>query len=144
MRAFFAVFCLVSAFSVAGCGSDAGPAAGVAGGGVHDNTHLPPGDVARGQALADKNSCTACHGADYSGAGFNPNLTPSGAGLGTWSDAQIAAAIRDGVHNDGEKLCSLMEQFPFSDQETADVIALLRSLAPSPKVTSVVCPGHGG
>ena len=138
-----ALLALALALSIAACGSTDG-ATGAARGGVHDNTHLPPGDIARGQALATQNSCAACHGGDYSGSGFNPNITPSAAGLGTWTDAQIAAAIRDGIHENGQKLCSLMEQFPFSDQETADVIALLHSLAPSPKVITAVCPGHGG
>jgi len=139
MRAFFAILFFAPILAVTGCGSDAKPSAG---GGAHDNTHLPAGDVARGEALANKNSCAACHGTDYAGAAFNPNLTPSDVGLGNWTDAQIAAAIRDGVHDDGDKLCSLMEQFPFSDQETADVIAFLRSLAPSSNVITAICPGH--
>lgn len=110
----------------------------------HDNDNLPAGDATRGQALTVKNSCIECHGGDFSGSGFYPNLTPDAAtGLGAWTDAQIAAAIRDGVDDEGASLCSLMERFPFSDQDTADVIAYLHSLPPVSHAVTTVCPGHG-
>jgi hypothetical protein len=44
---------------------------------------------------------------------------------------------------DGTSLCSLMERFPFSDQQTADVIAYLHSLPPVAKPSGGTCPGHG-
>jgi cytochrome c553 len=110
----------------------------------HDNDHLPSGDAARGRAIADQNSCTECHGSDYSGTAFYPNITPdSPTGIGTWTDPEIAAALRDGLFIDGTSLCSLMERFPFSDQQTADVIAHLRSLPPVAKPSGGTCPGHG-
>jgi len=109
-----------------------------------DDAPLPPGNVASGTALVDKNGCATCHAADYGGVGFNPNLTPeSQFGLGAWSDAQVAVAIRRGVAKDGTALCSIMERFPFSAQETADVIAFLRSLPVVTRANSSMCPGHG-
>jgi mono/diheme cytochrome c family protein len=111
---------------------------------VHDNEHLPSGDATRGRALTNQNSCTECHGVDYSGSAFYPNITPDAqTGVGSWTDAELAAAIRDGRYIDGASLCSLMERFPFSDQETADVIAYLRSLPAVAKPNAGVCPGHG-
>jgi mono/diheme cytochrome c family protein len=139
-------FC--AAASLLACASNPGATDGTATDGAatgpHDNTHLPPGDVARGKALTDKNSCAECHGANYDGSAFYPNITAdSQTGIGSWTDAQVAAAIRDGVNIDGASLCSLMERFPFSDQDTADVIAFLRNLPAVAKPSSGVCPGHG-
>jgi mono/diheme cytochrome c family protein len=139
---FFALCSLAAALSAADCGPTAPTATS---GAAHDNAHLPPGDAAQGKALANRNSCTLCHGSNYAGSGFNPNLTPDpNVGLGSWTDAQVAAAIRDGMHDDGEALCGLMERFPFSDQEVANVIAFLRSLPPVASPATAVCPGHGG
>jgi len=90
-----------------------------------------------------QNSCIECHGGDFSGSGFYPNITPDKTtGIGTWTNAQVAAALRDGVDITGASFCSLMERFPFSDQETADVIAYLRGLSPVSKATTTECPGH--
>ena len=111
---------------------------------LHDNEHLPAGDVDRGEALATRNSCALCHGADYAGSGFNPNITPASEGIGTWSDTQVVSAFRDGVDLQGAQLCSLMQRFAFSDQEAADVLAFLRSRAPVAKRATEACPGHGG
>jgi mono/diheme cytochrome c family protein len=140
-------FCAAASLSACAGASDGGTGGSAGNGaktGPHDNTHLPPGDVARGKALTDKNSCAECHGADYAGSAFYPNITPDPAtGVGAWTDAQIATAMRDGKGIDGAPLCSLMERFPFSDQDTADVVAFLRSLHAVVKPTPDVCPGHG-
>jgi cytochrome c553 len=118
--------------------------AGTTSGGTHDNANLPPGDVARGKTLTDQNSCAECHNSDFSGSSFFANITPDKqTGIGAWTDAQIAAALRDGVEADGSTMCSLMERFPFSDQQTADVIAFLHSLPAVSRSTTDVCPGHG-
>ena len=110
--------------------------------GVHDNANLPSGDVARGKSLTNSNSCTECHQADYGGAGFFPNISSdSRFGIGGWSDAQIATALRDGIDDEGRSLCAIMERFPFSDQQTADVIAYLRGLPAVAKPTASECPG---
>lgn len=111
---------------------------------AEDEQQLPEGDPARGKALAIKSSCAACHGADYSGDGaFTPNLTPDVTGLRSWTDEQIARAIRGGIDDEGEKLCNTMVPFSFTDQETADIIAYLHSLPPVEQMTPSECPGHG-
>jgi len=91
--------------------------------------------------------CMVCHtqhgdGEAEPGAGGTPfygpwgvsiaaNITP--AGIGDWTDAEIARAIRTGVARDGHKLFPPM---PFAyyehiDDDMAALIAYLRSLAPS-------------
>lgn len=129
--------------------TDAGGATTSTGGGSAGaspvDTQLPPGNVTNGMALVDKNGCSVCHYSDYGGAGFNPNLTPDAQfGLGKWTDAQVAAAIRRGLSIDGTNLCPLMFQFPFSDQEVSDVITFLRSLPAVTRANGSACPGHGG
>jgi hypothetical protein len=154
---FCAMLSLV-ACSDAGAGEPTGAGAGTPGtGGATTGTGggtagalpvdapLPPGNIANGMALVDKNSCTLCHASDYGGAGFNPNISPDAQfGLGKWTDAQVAAAIRRGVSIDGTGLCPLMVHFPFSDQEVSDVITFLRSLPAVTRANGGACPGHGG
>lgn len=63
------------------------------------------------------------------------NLTPHESGLKTWSDAEIARAIRTGVRKDGSKLNPPMG-FDYyktiGDADMAALIAYLRSLKPQP------------
>ena len=62
-----------------------------------------------------------------------PNLTPDPAsGLGSWSDAEIARAIREGLDKDGRGLI-IMPAFNYhvmSDADVAAVVGYLRSLQP--------------
>jgi len=62
-----------------------------------------------------------------------PNLTPdNGTGLGAWSDAEIARAIREGIDKDGTGLV-IMPAYSFhrmSDADIAAVVGYLRSLEP--------------
>jgi mono/diheme cytochrome c family protein len=98
----------------------------------------------RGEKLAADNKCASCHQEDYSGAAFYPNLTPDkDTGLGKWSDAQIAAAITDGIGNDGKTLCTAMQRFEFSDGELADLVEYLRGIPSVKNNIKPVCPGHG-
>jgi mono/diheme cytochrome c family protein len=110
-----------------------------------------PAGVERGKYLMeDAILCTeACHtpeaGPPLSG-GFEelnqgpisvtfarPNLTPDKeTGLGNWTDAEIARAIREGVDKDGVGLM-VMPAYSFhylSDQDVAAMIGYLRSLDP--------------
>ena len=61
------------------------------------------------------------------------NLTPDAeTGLGSWSDAEIARAIREGIGKDGEAL-AIMPSVMFrhlSDADTAAIVGYLRSLEP--------------
>ena len=98
----------------------------------------------RGEALVTESQCVTCHQRNFAGFTVFPNITPDvETGIGGWSDAQIVAAIRDGVAADGASLCVTMQRYPFSDEQASDVVAFLRGVsAVSHRLTSV-CPGHG-
>jgi hypothetical protein len=63
-----------------------------------------------------------------------PNLTPDmQTGSGTWTDDQLARAIREGIGHDGRPLFPMMPYQNFrsmSDEDLASVIVFLRSLRP--------------
>lgn len=64
-----------------------------------------------------------------------PNLTPHETGLASWSDAEIARAIREGVDKDGVELM-IMPSYTFTaltDQDVAAIIGYLRGLEPVEK-----------
>ncbi len=62
-----------------------------------------------------------------------PNLTPDmETGLGSWSDAEMARAIREGLDKDG-KVLGIMPAFNYhdmSDRDISAVVGYLRSLEP--------------
>jgi mono/diheme cytochrome c family protein len=113
------------------------------------------GPAARGAYLSKLMGCPACHSPDparpYAGglAGREPagvwragNLTPHAAtGLGRWTDAQIIAAIRDGVRPDGRALHPIMPYRYYrrlTDADARALVAFLRALAP---IDHAVAPG---
>lgn len=63
-----------------------------------------------------------------------PNITPDmETGAGTWTDDQLARAIREGIGHDGRTLFPLMPYQDFrhmSDEDLASVIVYIRSLEP--------------
>lgn len=63
-----------------------------------------------------------------------PNLTPDPeTGIGTWTDDQLARAIREGIGHDGRTLFPVMPYARFrymSDEDLASIIVYLRSLKP--------------
>ena len=63
---------------------------------------------------------------------YAPNLTPDPeTGSGSWTDDQIARAIREGIGHDGRALFPLMPYPHFksmSDEDLASVVVFLRSL----------------
>ncbi len=118
-----------------------------------------PARLARGTYLAEHVSgCVDCHTPhDWSsrapstiggkvGAGeeipmkglpgkiFAPNITPDKeTGAGTWTDDQLARAIREGVGHDGRALFNMMPYEHYrtmSDEDLASVIVYLRALPP--------------
>jgi mono/diheme cytochrome c family protein/rhodanese-related sulfurtransferase len=89
------------------------------------------GDVARGAAIYN-DSCKKCHG-DPTVRGTAPHLA-NPVFITVAKDDFIAHAIRNGRPG------TPMEKFPLADQQVADVIALLRSWAPSKPVTPPVTP----
>jgi mono/diheme cytochrome c family protein len=70
----------------------------------------------------------------FPGKVYSPNITPDAeTGAGSWSDDQLARAIREGVSHDGRTLFPFMPYLDFrhmSDEDLASVIVYLRSLPP--------------
>ena len=70
----------------------------------------------------------------FPGRVYAPNITPdTETGAGSWSDDQLARAIREGVGHDGRALFPFMPYLDFrhmSDEDLASVIVYLRSLPP--------------
>jgi mono/diheme cytochrome c family protein len=113
-----------------------------------------PATVARGKYLVTIASCHDCHTPGYflgkpdmarylggSDVGFElpglgvfvgPNLTPDKVtGLGSWSDAQVIAAIQTGNRPDGRTLAPIMPYHAFANltkQDVGAIVAFLRSL----------------
>jgi mono/diheme cytochrome c family protein len=71
---------------------------------------------------------------DLPGKVYAPNITPDPeTGAGSFSDDQLAGAIREGVSHDGRALFPFMPYLDFrhmSDEDLASVIVYLRSLSP--------------
>ena len=109
-----------------------------------------PAAVARGQRLATVTACGVCHGQDLAGhrqmlggSPFNaPNLTLAARKL---SDADFERALRHGITRDGksEVVMPSFAYAAFTDAETADLLAYLRSLPPKGAPQPVVEPGFG-
>jgi mono/diheme cytochrome c family protein len=96
--------------------------------------------------------CAKCHDpgdGSYSGRTtaiqgkiYPKNLTPDETGVSGWTDAQFTGAIRNGVDDQGQSLCSIMPRFTtLSDEQVTSLIAFLRSLPPVKKdVPDSTCP----
>ena len=120
-----------------------------------------PGDVARGAYLARITGCIGCHtpraadgsvvearllsGGDHPIAGnlgrlFPPNITPDQkTGLGGWTAADIAKAIRTGRTPDGRILSSAMPwRTQFHDLTDADALAIAAYLKSLPAISNRV------
>jgi mono/diheme cytochrome c family protein len=114
-----------------------------------------PASLARGRYLGEVvAACGACHntfgpgmqpvagmtlagGRVFEERGFRavaPNITPDReTGIGAWTDAQIAAAIRDGHRPDGSLIGPPMPVESYrgiSDRDLAALVAWLRSVPP--------------
>ncbi len=60
---------------------------------------------------------------------YAANLTPDiETGIGSWSDAEIARAIRHGVNNRGELLAPFMEYDDIKDEDLIAIISYLRTI----------------
>ncbi|WP_417724299.1 c-type cytochrome [Salipiger sp.] len=110
------------------------------------------GDVARGEYLVrGPAGCGNCHtplGPDGPVAGmelagrlvddneaftaYAPNITPAGH-IGSWSDEELARAIREGIRPDGSLIGPPMPLPMYrglGDEDLASIVAFLRTLAP--------------
>jgi mono/diheme cytochrome c family protein len=71
---------------------------------------------------------------DLPGRIVAPNITPDPeTGAGTWTDDQLARAIREGIGHDGRTLFPIMpypHYHSMSDEDLASVIVYIRSLPP--------------
>ena len=110
--------------------------------------HLTPRDsvlvdttAAYGRYIADIAGCHGCHGYGLSGGrvagppGLPPasNLTPSG--IGSWKEADLTRALREGQRPDGSQLDEFMPWKVFRGMTDAEIHAIwlyLRSVPPKP------------
>jgi mono/diheme cytochrome c family protein len=107
----------------------------------------PPASVpsdttaAYGKYIADISGCHGCHGYGLSGGpvagppGLPPasNLTP--AGIGTWTEADLTRALREGRRPDGSQLDEFMPWKVFRGMTDAEIHAIwlyLKSVPPKP------------
>lgn len=94
--------------------------------------------IKQGEMLATAADCQACHTAPGSqtaytggyaiaspmGAIYSSNITPSKQGIGDYSEAEFAAAIREGVRRDGQHLYPAMPYTSYHLISDQDIHAL--------------------
>ncbi|NVO27228.1 c-type cytochrome [Donghicola sp. C2-DW-16] len=94
--------------------------------------------VTRGEYLARAGDCTACHtatGGAYMAGGYpfempmgtiiSSNITPSDQyGIGKWTEAEFADALRKGVRPDGSRLYPAMPYPSYANITDEDIAAL--------------------
>jgi mono/diheme cytochrome c family protein len=112
------------------------------------------GDAKRGEYLAKAGGCVGCHTAEGDkaapfaggralktpfGTFYGPNITPHpAAGIGRWSEADFARALREGLRPDG---AHYFPAFPYpsftriTDADVRDLWAYLRSLPPNARAS---------
>jgi mono/diheme cytochrome c family protein len=118
-----------------------------------------PKVLERGAYLVKAAGCVVCHTAigehgpdvanafagglempDPIGTWRTPNITQDkSSGIGTWTDDQIAAAIREGVRPDGSGLYAIMPYMNYgimTDDDTKAMVAFLRTIKPIQKVVA--------
>ncbi len=103
--------------------------------------------VERGEYLARAADCMVCHtapgGKEYAGGFafkmpfgtlYSTNITPDKeTGIGSWTDAQIEAAIRYGQKPNGDRLSPVMPWMVYNGMTKEDmdsVVAYLRTVKP--------------
>lgn len=118
--------------------------------------------IARGRYLAQGPAhCASCHSASspngklatdadlplsgghefnvLGGIVYTPNITSdSTTGIGRYTDAQLARALRYGVRHDGRALLPFMEFQQLADSDLVAIVSYLRATAPVQKAI----PGH--
>jgi hypothetical protein len=116
-----------------------------------------PKVIERGKYLANLGGCALCHtpmtdmGPDMTKVGgggmkvtekmpgggeltwVGANITSHETGIGSWTDEQVIAAIREGVRPDGRKLLPIMPYMLYNsltDDDAKAMVAFLRTLPP--------------
>lgn len=115
--------------------------------------------LARGAYLVKATGCAVCHTAigpkgpdlahafagglempDPIGTWRTPNITPDkSTGIGSWTDDQIAAAIREGVRPDGGGLYAIMPYMNYAtmtDDDVQAIVAFLRQVKPVERIVA--------
>jgi hypothetical protein len=141
-------------------GSGSAQMATGSGSAVAETPAADPKLVERGAYLSSILGCPFCHmpmgpkGPDFSrpfaggmevpesfGTWRAPNITPhKGSGIGSWTDDQIIAAIREGVRPDGSSMYPIMPFMNFNRMTDADAKALVAFLRTVPAIDNVVAP----
>ncbi|RYZ08559.1 MAG: cytochrome c [Myxococcales bacterium] len=121
-------------------GTPTEPDPGSAGAGGTAPVDEPTAGFLHGEELYEP--CAVCHQADLGGTGFYPNISMDAVnGIGSWTDAEIGKAIREGVDKDGESLCAFMiPQTDMSDEDLADLIEYLRGMPSVDRKITSACP----
>lgn len=133
---------------------------------VSGHARADEAQIARGEYLVGIAGCGDCHtpgyflgnpdfgrflggsevGFEVPGLGtfYGPNLTPDReTGLGTWTTADIVAAVTAGVRPDGRSLAPVMPWRGYSKLTAEDAVAVALYLQSLPSVTNQV-PGPFG
>ncbi len=109
-------------------------------------------EVERGKYLARAADCFSCHtaagGAPFAGGAplatpfgtiYGPNITPDrSTGIGTWTRAEFARAVREGVRKDGALLYPAMPYTNYTKITDADLDALWAYMRSVPAVAHAV------
>ena len=148
-----------AALSIWACSSDAPDANGGKKSCPPENPECKEiAEASAGELAVQRRRCVTCHNSDkgtMAGATtalgqqdpgielYPPNLTPDDAtGIGTWTDDNLANAIRTGLDKEGLELCPQMKHFAeMSDYEAYSIVKYLRGLpAVKNKVPRSICP----
>ena len=112
--------------------------------------HKP--DINNGKTLFAVAGCGACHGSGDNteilsggmkmetamGKFYAPNISPSDAGIGGWTNAQFLNAVMDGIGRDGRNLYPVMPFNSYSGMRPEDVLdikAYIATLAKSDAIS---------
>ncbi len=115
-----------------------------------------PETIARGKALVDAGDCASCHTTDPAkpfaggkridtpfGGIFAPNLTPDrDTGIGSWTDADFARALRFGTAPDGSNYYPAFPYPYFTKMTKGDTLAIRAFLATQAPVANRVKPAE--
>lgn len=127
-------------------------------------SRFTPQDIERGRYLSVAGDCAACHNAPKPQGGtemaggygivsplgtiYSTNITPSREhGIGAYSEAEFASAVRKGVRRDGARLYPAMPYTSYAGLTDADIHALyayfmsaVKPVEKSPQATSLPFP----
>jgi mono/diheme cytochrome c family protein len=101
------------------------------------NCHIARGD--KGQPLFDKGMSGGMLFEDAAFKAYAPNITPDPeTGIGKWTDAQLAKAIREGIRPDGRLIGPPMPISFYRHMSDSDLAAIIAYVKAQPPVKHVV------